>query len=232
MDSDNAETGKQQQSGRGRRRQRGNWKRFAAEHIVDDHLQRPRLQELEAGDQEDLRKRPGDPPPIRPQIGQKFRQQNQTVRGALIGNGALASGSTGISGIGLATASMMRCISLRNPTSCQTIATELISPAVPIAAAVSGQPRIIAKAVSAAQLRSRNDAKREKRIAQRTRSSRFAPPWFSVQTRTNARLHKPREIFRSQLLQPVSGTTKYFCGTRNSIKPPISASFSVPASLQ
>ena len=117
MHDDNAETGKQQQSGRGRRRQCGNRKRLAAEHIVDDHLQRPRLQELEAGDQEDLRKRPGDPPPIRPQIGQKFRQQNQTVRGARIGNGALASGSTGISGVCLATASMMRCISLPKPTS-------------------------------------------------------------------------------------------------------------------
>src|SRR5260370_805538 len=112
------------------------------------------------------------------------------------------------------------------------MAAELISPTAPIAAAVSGQPRISAKAVSAAQLRSRNDAKREKRIAQRTRNSRFVLPWFSVQTRTNARLHRPREIFRSQLLQPVSGTTKYFCGTRNSINPPISASFSVPASLQ
>ncbi len=32
--------------------------RLAAEHIVDDELQRPRLQELEAGDEEDLSERP------------------------------------------------------------------------------------------------------------------------------------------------------------------------------
>ncbi len=117
MHDDNAETGKQQQSGRRRRRQCGNRKRLAAEHIVNHHLQRPRLEELEPGDQEDLHKRRGDPPPIRPQIGQQFRQQDQTVRGAWIGNEAVAAGSTGISGICLATVSMIRCMSLPKPTS-------------------------------------------------------------------------------------------------------------------
>ncbi len=70
------------------------------------------------------------------------------------------------------------------------------------------------------------------RIAQRTRSSRFGPPWFSAQTVTKARLHSPREIFRSHLLQPVSGTTKYFCGSRKSISPASSASFSPANSFQ
>ena len=70
----------------------------------------------------------------------------------------------------------------------------------------------------------------EIRIAQRTRSSRFAPPWFSATTVTSARLHRPRAILRSHLLQPVSATTKYFCGSRKSISPPSSASFSAPLS--
>ena len=31
---------------------------------------------------------------------------------------------------------------------------------------------------------------------------------------------KPREILRSESLQPVSGTMKYFCGARNDMRPP------------
>ena len=58
----------------------------------------------------------------------------------------------------------------------------------PITAAISGQPRISATAVSAAQPRSRKRARLDIRIAQRTRSSRLAPPWFSAQTMTSARL--------------------------------------------
>ena len=37
---------------------------FAAEDIVDDHLQGPRLEQLEAGDQEDLGQRPEEAQPI------------------------------------------------------------------------------------------------------------------------------------------------------------------------
>ena len=163
----------------------GERERLAAEHIVDDDLQRPRLQELEPGDQKNLRQRPGDPPAMRLQIGQKFRQHRSGPCGAVrrgIGArtaGSCATGSTGISRACLATASMMRCISRPKPTSCQTITAELISPTAPIAAAVSGQPRISANAVSAAQLRSRN--RRSGKTASRSApaSSRFAPPWFS-----------------------------------------------------
>ena len=70
LDKDNPETGETQERERRPAFEQREARRFAAQDVVDDHLQRPRFQELEPGDQEDLGQGPGKAPPIGPQIGQ------------------------------------------------------------------------------------------------------------------------------------------------------------------
>ena len=109
MDDDDGEAGEQQQRA-GRQRQElteraGRRRGFATQHVVNDDLQRPWLQQLEAGDQENLRQRPGDLPAMRLQIGQKFPDHRlsrgrcrmadvlpQAVRGRPIGSAVRPTG--------------------------------------------------------------------------------------------------------------------------------------------
>jgi len=59
LHDDDADAGKDEQRVRcpaGEERR----ERLAAEHVVDDDLQRPRLEQLETGNQEDLKQRPGE----------------------------------------------------------------------------------------------------------------------------------------------------------------------------
>ncbi len=57
LDLDDPETGQAEEPERRPAFEPGEAHGFAAEDIVDDHLQRPRLEQLEAGDQEDLGQR-------------------------------------------------------------------------------------------------------------------------------------------------------------------------------
>ena len=188
-------------------------------------------------------KRPGDPPAIRPadraeasrssQPRNCGRRRAQPCASAPIGNGARASGSTGISwrlfGDGLDDA-------VHQPAKADELTAHHRRADQPGGADRGRRQR---PAEDQRERRQRGAAAQQKRARSGKSASRSAPATAAWRRRgsrcrrvTNARLHRPREILRSQLLQPVSGTTKYFCGTRKSINPPISASFSVPASLQ
>src|SRR5205807_1179983 len=97
---------------------------LAAQHMIDDELERPRFQQVEAGDEKDLNERPGEAAPIGAQVGQEFpgeiahRRDDrcQAARGASTGVAASPAGATGVSSTCFATVSMMPCISRPNST--------------------------------------------------------------------------------------------------------------------
>ena len=102
-------------------------------------------------------------------------------------------------------------------------------PTAPIAAAASGRPRISATAV-----RRRAAAQPGKPQSEKTasRSARAEAAWRRRGSRRRPR-PAPGCTGRARFASPncssrYPATTKYFCGTRKSISPPISASFSVP----
>ena len=108
---------------------------------------------------------------MRPQIGQELSSIDGiggTRRAGCDRRHAAIAGSTGISRTCRATPSTMRCISRPKPTSCAGRSPrELASPAPPITAAATGQPRISAIAVSAGASRAaeRGEARQAHRAA-------------------------------------------------------------------
>ena len=168
MHQHDADAGEQQQRQRRQAQQladrAADRRRLAAEHMVDDDLQRPRLQQLE-------RRRPERPAPAparpasdaisdRAEIwrslqpfqtvssgDERLRPTSRRCRSAAR---APAIGSAGISLACRATASMMRCISRPKVASCQPITPRLTSPAAKKIAATNGAPRIRLPAASAA----------------------------------------------------------------------------------
>src|SRR6185437_8206114 len=116
-DAGDGEQGADREYGKPRRGER-----LGAKDVIDDELQRPGLQQVEAGDEEDLEQRPGEAPAIGAQIGQELsgelaharRSPHQAARAAPSGTTAPSAGAKGVSSACFATVSMMPCISLPN----------------------------------------------------------------------------------------------------------------------
>jgi hypothetical protein len=77
MDEHDAEARREEQRAGAPAADDGEVELLPAEHVVDDDLERPRLQQLEPGDQEDLRQRHAEGPAMRPEIGQQLQEEHR-----------------------------------------------------------------------------------------------------------------------------------------------------------
>ncbi len=121
----------------------------------------------------------------------------------------------------LATASMMRCISRPKPTSCQPITPRLTRPTrrrSPRRPAPAEDQRHRASRARVARAAAQAEARQPHRAAHPQKPLGAAVVLGDRPRPAPGSTGRARSC-RSQLLQPVSGTTKYFCGSEKIHQP-------------